>query len=74
MQAQDRTQFFKIGMVLGLTWKLEPTDPATKLAFRYKHIYYILDAQSHDTILNGSWYDILYASVFEKNLRLFVRG
>lgn len=29
-------------------------------------MYYILDAQSHDTILNGLWYDILYASVFEK--------
>ena len=66
--------FLKIGMLLGLTWKLESTDPATKLAFGYKHTYYILDAQSHDTILNESWYDILYASVFEKNLRLFVRS
>ena len=60
MQAQDGTQFFKIGILLDLTWKLESTYPATNLAFGYIH------AQSHDTILNGLWYDILYASVFEK--------
>ena len=28
MQAQDGTHFLNIGMLLGLTWKLESTDPA----------------------------------------------
>ena len=63
MQAQDGTQFFKDWNATRFDLKIRTNWSYYK---GYKHIYYILDAQSHDTILNGLWYDILYASVFEK--------